>query len=40
METEELVAEAMGDRPVPAVLRPTAERLKRDRAARRAALRG
>jgi ATP-dependent Lhr-like helicase len=40
METEELVAEAMGDRPVLAVLRPTAERLKRDRAARRAALRG
>ena len=40
METEELVAEAMGDRPVPAVLRASAERLKRDRAARRAALRG
>jgi ATP-dependent Lhr-like helicase len=40
METEELVAEAMGERPVPTVLRATAERLKRDRAARRAALRG
>ena len=39
-ETEELVAEAMGERPVPAVLRATAERLKRDRAARRAVLRG
>jgi ATP-dependent Lhr-like helicase len=39
-ETEELVAEAMGERPVPAVLRPTAERLRRDRAARRAAMRG
>ncbi len=37
LETESLVAEAMGDvRPVPAVLRPTAERLKRDRAARAA----
>ena len=35
LETEALVAEAMGDaRPVPAVLRPTAERLKRDRAIR------
>jgi ATP-dependent Lhr-like helicase len=39
-ETEELVAEALGERPVPAVLRATAERLKRDRAARRALVRG
>jgi ATP-dependent helicase Lhr and Lhr-like helicase len=39
-ETEELVAEAMGDRPVPSVLRATAEHLKRDRAARRAMTRG
>ena len=37
LETEALVAEAMGDaRPVPGVLRPTAERLKRDRAVRAA----
>ncbi len=37
LETESLVAEAMGDaHPVPSVLRPTAERLKRDRAARAA----
>jgi ATP-dependent Lhr-like helicase len=35
LETEALVAEAMGDaQPVPGVLRPTAERLKRDRARR------
>ncbi len=35
LETEALVAEAMGDRSVPAVLRPTAERLRRDRALRK-----